>query len=164
VDGEKVWNEGPEDVCKHDNTLSVAEVPSGDTNTMILPMLRWRFKKLEDGHVRISSVYCENFKDGFEYVLSSKRLECLLFQLDDIVLKEVSIDSPISQYQKWKNTFSTIEPNKFRFSLSPSTCSRKVDITLVSSPDGESWVLPLLRDQTEDLLVRASVFPFQMTL
>jgi hypothetical protein len=25
-------------------------------------------------------------------------------------------------------------------------------------------VLPLLRDQTEDLLVRASVFPFQMSL
>lgn len=160
MDGEKVWNEGPEDVCKHDNTLFVSEVPSGDTNTMILPMLRWRFKKLEDGHVRISSVYCENFKDGFEYVLSPRRLECLL---DDIVLKEVSIDSPISQYQKWKNTFSTIEPNHFRFSLSPSTCSRKVDITLVSSTGGEV-VLPLLRDQTEDLLVRASVFPFQMSL
>jgi len=155
---EKVWNEGPEDICKHDNTLFVPEVPSGDTNT-ILPMLRWRFKKMEDGHVRISSVYCENFKDGVEYVLSPRRLEC---GLSDIVLKEVPIDSSISRYQKWKNTFSTTEPNKFRFSLYPSTCTK--DITLVSSPDGESWVLPLLRDQTEDLLVRASVFPFQMTL
>ena len=138
--------------------MVVVEVPAD--NTMILPKLRWRFKKLEDGHVQISSVFCENLTDGVEYVLSPRRLECYD---DDIVLKEVSISSSTDDYQKWKNTFSTTQPNHFRFSLSPSTCNRRLDITMVSSSNGEI-VLPLLRDQNEYQLVRASVFPFQLTL